>query len=190
MTVSNQGKCSLHWGLRQGWAGGLWGLRFCWFVEVPTGGNRQPQRTEPCQCLSGQPWANNGALPGQMEPLQYSAGVVEPALGAAAGLGRWFVGVAVLPVCGDFQKRRQHMVTTANRPLPVCERPALGMPRGTAMSNAASAVCSRCGGTCTTGGCGRAGQVVCGGCSFAGLWRFPEEEAALSNHNAQSPASV
>ena len=25
---------SLHWGLWQGWAGGLWGLRFCWFVEI------------------------------------------------------------------------------------------------------------------------------------------------------------
>ena len=24
------------------------------------------------------------------------------------GLGRWFVGVAVLLVCGDFQRRRQH----------------------------------------------------------------------------------
>ena len=28
------------------------------------------------------------------------------------------------------------------------------------------------------------------GCSFAGLGRFPEEEAALGNHSAQSPASV
>ena len=50
-----------------------------------------------------------------MQPLHCSAGVAEPALGAAAGLGRWVVGVAV-------------------------------------------------------------------------LWRFPEEEAALGNHSAQSPA--
>ena len=57
-------------------------------------------------------------------------GVVDPrALGAAAGLGRWFVGVvAVVPVCGDFQRRKQHSATTAHRALPVCEWPALGMP--------------------------------------------------------------
>ena len=33
--------------------------------------------------------------------------MVEPALGALAGLGRWFVGVAVLPVWGNFQRRRR-----------------------------------------------------------------------------------
>ncbi len=50
-------------------------------------------------------------------------------LGAAAGLGRWFLGVTVLPVCGDFQRRRrQHSKTTAYRALPVCEWLALGMP--------------------------------------------------------------
>ena len=39
----------------------------------------------------------HGALQGQMQPLQCIAVVVEPALGAAAGLGtRWYVGVAVL----------------------------------------------------------------------------------------------
>ena len=201
-----------------------------------------------------------GQRQGPWQALQYPAGVVEPALRAAAGrLGRWFVWVAVLPVCGDFQRRRQHSATTAHRALPVCGRSALGMPWGTASStaafavcsrrcgactggcgraaqvnswgcglpvcgyfqrtsqhsatiahralpvcewsalgmpwgtarsNAASAVCSRCGGACT-GGCGRAGQqVVCGDCGFAGLWRFPEEEAALSKHSAQSPGSV
>ena len=32
-------------------------------------------------------------------------------------------------------------------------------------------------------------QVVCWGCGFADLWRFPEEEgAALGNQSAQSPA--
>jgi len=97
---------------------------------------------------------------------------------------------AVLPLSGVFLLRRQHSATTAHRALPVCEWPALGMPWGTARSNAASAVCSRCDGACTGGGCGRAGRVVCGGCGFAGLWRFPEEEAALGNHSAQSPASV
>ena len=80
--------------------------------------------------------------------------------------------------------------TTAHRGPPVCEWPALGMPWATARSNAPCAVVSRSGGACT-GGCGSAVQVVRGGCSFAGLWWiFPEEEAALGNHSAQSPASV
>ena len=87
--------------------------------------------------------------------------------GAAAGLGRLFVGVAVLPVsCGNFQWRRQHSASTAQAALLVSEWPAVGMPWDTARSNAASAVRSRCGRACT-GGCGRAGQMVCGGCSFA-----------------------
>ena len=37
-----------------------------------------------------------------MHPLQCAVDVVGPALGAAVGPGRRFVGVAVLPVCGDF----------------------------------------------------------------------------------------
>ena len=105
-----------------------------------------------------------------MLPLQCAVGVVEPALGAAAGLGRWFVGVAVLWISGGFQIRRHHAVTTAHKALPLYEwPPVLGMLRGTERSNTASARCSRGNGACT-GGCGRAGQVVCGGCGFAGLW--------------------
>ena len=112
-------------------------------------------------------------------------------MGTAAGvLCRWLVGGADLPVCGDFQRRRQHSATTAHRALPVCEWPALGMPWGTARSNAASAVCSR-GGRACTGGSSKAGRVVvCGACGFTGLWRVPEEEAALGYHSAESPASV
>ena len=72
--------------------------------------------------------------------------VEQPALGAEAGLGRWFVGVAVLPVCGDFQRGGQYSAPTAHIALPVCEWPALGMLWGTARSNAVSAVCSGCGG--------------------------------------------
>ena len=122
-----------------------------------------------------------------MQLLQWcAAGLVEPALGFPADLGRWFVGAAVLPVCGDSQMRSQHSATTAHRALPVCEWPALGMPWGTAISNAAFAVCGRC----RTGGCARASQVVFRDCGFAGLWPFLEEEAALGNHSAQSPASV
>ena len=50
--------------------------------------------------------------------------------GLKHGLGRWFVGGAVLPVCGDFQRRRQHSATTAHRALPVCEWQVLGMSLG------------------------------------------------------------
>ena len=42
---------SLHWVLGQGWAGGLWGVRFCWlFVEISREGvsTQLPQHTEPC----------------------------------------------------------------------------------------------------------------------------------------------
>ena len=124
----------------------LLGLQFCWFQEISRrgGSTQQPQRTEPYQCVSGQPWACHGALQGQMQPLQCEAGVVEPALGAAAGLGRWFVGVAVLQVCGDFPEQEAALCNnhSAHRALLVCEWPALGMPWGTARSNAASAVCS------------------------------------------------
>ena len=34
------------------------------------------------------------------------------------------------------------------------------------------------------------GRLLCGGCGFAALWGFPEEEAALGNHSAQSPSSL
>ena len=62
-----------------------------------------------------------------------AAGVVGAALlGGLAGLGGWFVGLAVLLVCGEFQRRRQHSATKAHIALPVCEWPALGMPWGTA----------------------------------------------------------
>ena len=154
----------LHWGRWQGCcAGGLLGVQFCRFVEISRGGGstRLPQRTEPCQCVSGQPWACRGSLQGQMQPLLCAAEVVGPALGAAAGgVSRWFVGGAVLLVCRDIQRRRQHSATTAHRALSVCEWPALDMLWGTARSTAASAVTSRGGRACLEG-CGRAEQVVC-----------------------------
>ena len=142
------------------------GVRFCLIVVSSRGGGstQQPQRTEPCQCVSGQPWSCRWALQGQMQPLLCAAGVVVgPALGAAAGPGRWFVRVAFCPVLGEFQTRRQHSATTAHRDLPVCEWPALGMPWGTARSNAASGVCSKGGGACTGGCCGRVVQLLVGG---------------------------
>jgi len=45
---------------------------------------------EPCQYVSGQPWAYHGPLQGQLHSLQCEAGVLEPALYAVAGLVRWF----------------------------------------------------------------------------------------------------
>ena len=85
----------LKWGLRQSWAGGRWWwLRLCWFVEISRGGSaRQPQRTELGQCVNGQHWACQGTEQDQVQPLQYAAGVVGPALGAAAGPDRWFEGL-------------------------------------------------------------------------------------------------
>ena len=148
---------------QEGWAGGVWGLRLCQISDFISdeGCARPTLRTERA---CAQSWACNGALQGQMQPLQCSAGVLGPVLGAAAGLGRWFVGVAILPVCGGFQRRRQNSATTVHRALPVCGWPALGMPWGTAISNAASAVLSMCCEVCTTRGFGRARRVVCGGC--------------------------
>ena len=126
-----------------------------------------------------------------MQPLLCAAGVVGPALGAAAQPGRWLVGVAGLPVCGAVQRRMQHSATTAHRALPVCEWPAQGMLWWcTARLNAASAASSKGGRACTGGG-GKGGvQVVGWGCGFTGLWKFPEEESLLGNNSAQSPASV
>ena len=69
------------------WAGDLWGLRFCPVLEISVVGGgvaRHPQCTEPCQCVSGQPWVCHGMmLQGEMQPLLCAAGVVGPALGAA-----------------------------------------------------------------------------------------------------------
>ena len=87
------------------------------------------------------------SLQGQMQPLQSAVDVVDPALGAAAGLGRLFVvGGAVLLNAGVFQMWKYRSATTAQRALPVCEWPAPGMLWATARLNAVSAVCSRCGG--------------------------------------------
>ena len=115
--------------------------------------------------------------------------MVEPELKTSARLGRWVVGVVVLPVCGDSQRGRQYSATTAHRALPLCKWAAVGMPWSTERLNAASVASSRCGGACTEG-CGRAGQVDCGGCGFAFLWRFPEEEAAFGNFSLQNHASM
>ena len=85
------------------------------------GAAHQPKHTQLCQCVRGQPWVYHGVLEIQMQPLNCSANLVEPALGAAAaGLYRWFLGVEVLRL----------------------------------------------------------------------LWGFPEEEEAILNYSAQSPASV
>ena len=183
--------CSLHWGLRQDWAGGFDGLWFYVFVEISRGGDstRQPLRTGPWQCASGQPWALHGALQGQMQPMQCAAGVVEPALGAAAGLGRWFVGEAFLLVCcGDFQRRRQHLATTE-----YCQCVS-GQPwacHGALQGQMQPLLCAAGVMGPALGPAAGPGRWLMGGCcGFAGLCSWPEEEAALGNLSAQSPASV
>ena len=125
-----------------------------------------------------------------MQPLHYAEGVLEPALGAAAGLGRWLVGVRFFACLRRFAEEEAALIKSAHRALQVCEWPALGMQWGTAELSALSTVCNSCGGGACTGGCSRAVQVVRWGCGFAGLWKVPEEEAALGYHSAQSPASV
>ena len=109
---------------------------------------------------------------------------------AAVFQGRWLVGTAVLLYAIVFQMWIQCSATTTHRALPVCGWPALGMSWGTARSKKASAVCSRSDGAYTGGGGRGAVQVVHWGCGFAGLWRFPEEEAAHINNSAHSPASM
>ena len=96
----------LHWGLQKGWAGGWGALRLCGFVEISESRQHSATRVhiEPCQRVSGQSRTCHGTLKGQMQPLHCAAGLIEPALGAAEGLGRWLEGVAILmTVCGDFR---------------------------------------------------------------------------------------
>ena len=112
----------------------------------------------------GMPWATARS---EVEASAVCSRWADPALGAAAGLGRWFVGVAVLLNTGVFQLWRRCSAATAHIALPVCECPGLGIPWATAWSTLASAVCRSCGGACCTACCGRAGQVVCGFCCFA-----------------------
>ena len=80
-----------------------------------------------------------------MQHLQFAKDAVEPALGAEDGLGRWFVGGAVLLNSGVLQMWRISSVTKRHRALAVSEWPALSMPWATARSNLASAVCVRFG---------------------------------------------
>ena len=56
-------------------------------------------------------------------------------LGAAAGLGRKFRGAAVLLNAGVLKMWGHRSATTAYRALPVCDWPALGIPRATTRLN-------------------------------------------------------
>ena len=178
--------------LAEGWACGLWCVLLCGFLDIFSAGGsaRQPQRTEPCQCVCGQPWACPWPLYDQMQPLQCAAGVAGWRLGADGGLGRCIVVCVVVRVSGNFQCRGCCSPTKLHRALPVCVWPALGMSWATTRSNAVSAVCSRSG--WVEDGCWwwRAGQVVCVMCSCAGFWRFSMQEALLANHSAHSPANL
>ena len=87
-----------------GCAGRLLYLRFCHILESFSDGAcaRQPLRTEPCQCVSGQPWACPGPLQGQMHPVQLSAGLVEPALGAVLGCAGRLCGLRFCHIVESF----------------------------------------------------------------------------------------
>ena len=172
--------------LRQGRAGGSWGVRFCRFVELSSGGGStwQPQPTEPCQCVSASSWHTTGHYKAKYSPCS----VEQVWWGLHWGLWQgWAGGLwAVLLVCGDFHRTRQHSATTAHRVLPVREWPVWSMPWAAAKSNTASAtVCNRCGGACT-GCCGRAGQVWIMGVAFLlkrivfQMWRC---RSAATAHN-------
>ena len=124
---------SLHWVLRPGWAGGFLECSFaeCWsFPDV----EEMPLDNHSAQSPANVRVANPGhamghCMQGQMQALQCAAGVVEAALGAEAGLGRWFRRVTVLAFLGVFQlRRRRSPATTAHRALSVYTWPALGMP--------------------------------------------------------------
>ena len=150
------------------------------------GAARQPQRTGPSQYVSGQPWACHGLLQDQMKPLQCEAGVVESALGAAAGLDRWFEGAVVLLKRKILQVWRRCLPTTAHRALPVCKWPAQGMPWATARSK-----CSLCSMLePVLGAAAGLGRCFEGTAVFAVCWSFAAVEALLANQNLQSPASV
>ena len=126
-----------------------------------------------------------------MQPVQCAAGITSwlvEGRGGWAGRG-WGWQSAVWSFSGVWQRQRRRSATAAHRALPVCVWPALGMPLATGRSNAASAVLSRIGGACTRC-CGRPVQVVWEGCGFARFWSCSVMEAVLSNHCAQSPASV
>ena len=157
---------SLRWVLQPGWAGGLWlvaVLQYFRFLRPYSTSTTVHRALPVCEWPAlGMPWATASAN----EPLQQClAGELEPALGAAARLGRWLVWGAGLLNARVFQVWRYCSATTAHRAPPVCDGPALGISWATARSNAASTVRRRCGGACT-GCCGRVGQVVCGWSRF------------------------
>jgi len=146
------------------------------------------------QCMNGHSWACRGALQSQMQSLQCAAGVVEPV--CTGGCGR--DGQVICRGCGFASLWR----------FPSEEEAALG--NHGAQSPASMWVASpghtigHCKVKCSLCSVQQvwwslhwglrqvlAGQVVCGGCGFASsLWRFPEEEAELDTHSAQSPASM
>ena len=114
---------------------------------------------------------------------------MEPELDAAAGLGRWTLGDAVVSFWSLSVKEVPLGNHSAQSPASV-----FVVSPGHVMLHCkviifTSAVCNRCCGA-YTGCCGRAGQVVCGGCGFAAFWFCSVEEVPLGNHRAQSPASV
>ena len=140
------------------------------------------QRTESCQCESGQPWAYHGPVQGQIQLLKKcAAAVVELELSAVAG---WFAGGAFLLNAGDFQVwRRCSATTTAHRALPVCEWPAWGLSWGTARKQ--HAACVSCVGVVEPA-LVAAGGVVRGLCRCRGAARQPQRTEPCQCGGGQS----
>ena len=81
--------------------------------------------------------------------------MADPALGAE----QLVCGEFVFAECWSFPDVEALLGNHSAQSSAMCEWPALLIPWGTARSNAASEVCSGCGGACT-GCCGQALQVV------------------------------
>ena len=124
-----------------------------------------------------------------MQPLQCVAGLLLSALEAAAELGRWFVGVGVLPVCGGSRGGG------SNRQ-PQCTEPyqcASGQPwacHGPLQDKIQLVKCAAGVVKPTLGLRQGWGAGFWWGLRICRVRGLPEEETALGNHSAQSSASV
>ena len=124
-----------------------------------------------------------------MQPLHCASGEVEPELGAtAAGLGSCFTELRSCRLSVDPEEEAALNNHSAQSPASVC----VSSP-GHAMGHL-KVKCSFCNVQLVwwslKWGLQQGWSGGLGVYAFAGLWRFPEEEAVLGNHSAQSSASV
>ena len=168
-------------------------MRFCRFGESSRRGGSTPlpQRTEPCHCVDSQPWAFHGALQGQMQPLLCAAGVVEPALGAAAGLSRR----AVRGCSFAGLKRLFNLIPTLSFNERLCalpQPPVQAPPPLLHTAEAAFDLAVPCG--MPRAGHSHTGRALCAvvnGCCLL-LWKSPQtgKTAPPTNHLHSTPAAA